>query len=622
MRAHASVKGGGGAGVNTINEDNSCNDEAEKASFLFRLDHERVHTSAKGAPSAGVETVDDADSYNDNVASAGQFEDRGCEPEIAGGSPLKKARSGEASSLFRLDRIRAHASAKGGGSTGVDTVNEDNSYDKEDNNIASNGRQKMGQGLNNLADWASDGRPKTRPPKAPTRSGRGATVGTRDNNVSSGGVLPSASNDKFASKERGHEPGDNEAARAAVFGMRRVVASAGGGTAAVTRGSTDGTFVALLGDNNVVAASAGQPDSYARCHKNVEAVGVASGARQVAAVARDGPADGLKPPAVDRTDGNARRHKSVEAAGAAFGARQVAATAWDGPAAGTKRPAGNRLTCVANEEAPPLSTRCPGGSATHGERKAAARAGPRNSIEPNDEASVKQAVDRRYPKWADGRARDPQAEAWCQAKRDDKEASYTASQRESKHAAHQGGGTRSPQGLTALFGLTASSGVLAYKKIKGKTGQGVNSAAIFSQNPNPDPNQLLPTSFSSVALFELTAADNFQGRTGQHGSAANFFPVPGIPVQKKGRISPWRLWAELQPPPVGGVITHIQRFSGENWPAWKRCQFFLGPGMPVQKRGCYSPWHPWAEPQQPPVRGVIAHIQRFSGENRRARKHC
>jgi hypothetical protein len=139
------------------------------------------------------------------------------------------------------------------------------------------------------------------------------------------------------------------------------------------------------------------------------------------------------------------------------------------------------LTQVANEEAPALSARCPGGSTTHGEREAAAQAGPRDSIEPDKEAGVKQAVNRRYPKWADGRARDPQAEAWCQAERDDEGASYRASQRESKHAAHQGGGARSPQGLTALFGSTALSGVPADKKIKGKTRQGVRAAIFFPE---------------------------------------------------------------------------------------------------------------------------------------------
>jgi hypothetical protein len=71
-------------------------------------------------------------------------------------------------------------------------------------------------------------------------------------------------------------------------------------------------------------------------------------------------------------------------------------------------------------------------------------------------------------RWEDQR---PQAEAWCQAKRDDKEASYTASQRKSNHAAHQGGGTRSPQVLTALLGLTALSGETADKILWKPTGR-------------------------------------------------------------------------------------------------------------------------------------------------------
>jgi hypothetical protein len=256
MNAYASARGGGGAGVNTVDEDNSYDDEADKASFLFRLDRKRAHTSAKGVPSTGVETVDDNNFHDNNVASAEQLDDRGREPEIAGGGSLKKARSREASSLFRLDRMRAHASAKGGGSAGVDTVNKDNLYDNKDNNIPSDGRQKTGRGPNNPADWAGNERPETRPPKAPTRSGRGTTVGTGDDDVLSGGVLPSASNDKFASKERGHKPDDDEAAGAAVFRMRQVVASARGGTAAGTRRSADGAFVlALSGNNNRVSAS-------------------------------------------------------------------------------------------------------------------------------------------------------------------------------------------------------------------------------------------------------------------------------------------------------------------------------------------------------------------------------
>ncbi len=81
--------------------------QGREASFLFRLNRERVHASAKGAPSARVETVDDEDSYDNDVASAGhqnppraaKLNDRGSKPEIARGTPRKKAQGGEVSLL-------------------------------------------------------------------------------------------------------------------------------------------------------------------------------------------------------------------------------------------------------------------------------------------------------------------------------------------------------------------------------------------------------------------------------------------------------------------------------------------------------------------------------------------
>jgi hypothetical protein len=139
---------------------------------------------------------------------------------------------------------------------------------------------------NRLANWASNRPPKTRSTKVPTRSGREVTVGTADDDILSGGVLPIASVDAFASKERGHNPNDNEAAGAGAFGMCRVAASAGGGPAAGTRRLADGVFVlALSGNNNAVAASTGQPDGYAICHKSIEATGTAFGARRGVAMA-------------------------------------------------------------------------------------------------------------------------------------------------------------------------------------------------------------------------------------------------------------------------------------------------------------------------------------------------
>jgi hypothetical protein len=93
----------------------------------------------------------------------------------------------------------------------------------------------------------------------PTGSGCGATVGTRDDNVSSGGMLPIARDIKFASKERGHKPNDDKAVGAVVFGMCQVVALARGGTATGTRHSADGAFVlAPSGDDKAIAATARQ----------------------------------------------------------------------------------------------------------------------------------------------------------------------------------------------------------------------------------------------------------------------------------------------------------------------------------------------------------------------------
>jgi hypothetical protein len=142
------------------------------------------------------------------------------------------------------------------------------------------------------------------------------------------------------------------------------------------------------------------------------------------------------------------------------------------------------LTRVANQKAPALSARRPDGSVTHGKCKAAAR--PGTCVKSNNEAGFEQTVKGSYLKGADGKARDPQAEAWCQAAWDDKEASYKASHGEPNHAAHQGGGTRSPKVMTALLGLTVLSGVTADRKLKGKTGQS-KSAADFL--PPPPRNQ-------------------------------------------------------------------------------------------------------------------------------------
>ncbi len=142
-----------------------------------------------------------------------------------------------------------------------------------------------------------------------------------------------------------------------------------------------------------------------------------------------------------------------------------------------------------------------------------------------------------------------------------------ATKQKAKHAAHQGGGTRSPQVLTALFGSTAGTNqgrigqrksaanfFLAPRKagyaemwVQAKKAHKEDTHAAAQRKTNHSANQEGGTrSPQARALFGSTMG-NFQGETGQHGSAANFFlaprkgrraegflPATGTPYKKRG----------------------------------------------------------------------------------------
>jgi hypothetical protein len=82
--------------------------------------------------------------------------------------------------------------------------------------------------------------------------------------------------------------------------------------------------------------------------------------------------------------------------------------------------------------------------------------------------------------WAAKARQAEDAEAWVQAKRGYKDALYVATQKKPNHAAHQGGGARSPQVLMALFGSAALFGQTAIGKNKGKTIQGISADNFFT----------------------------------------------------------------------------------------------------------------------------------------------
>jgi hypothetical protein len=164
------------------------------------------------------------------------------------------------------------------------------------------------------------------------------------------------------------------------------------------------------------------------------------------------------------------------------------------------------------------------------------------------------------------------AVAWVQAK----EASYA--QKKTNHAAHQGSGTRSPPGRTALLGSAAMFGPATTGKNKGRTGEGV-SAAKFS------PATQMPTH-----------AAHQGGGTRSPQGAATLLSGAGL----------FRSNAD-------------KKNSREYRAGRKRCQFLISSGTPVQRRGCYSPWGPWGKPQ-PPNGGGLVHQK--PGENRTGRKCC
>ncbi len=139
-------------------------------SLLFCLDHVRAHASTKGAPSAGVETLDNDDSYDEDVTSVGYQTPRE-QPNLTTGvasrrlraGPLARRHKGERhhySSALTAKGARSHQ--RGGQRRRINSVNKDDSYDDKGNNVVSVRHLKTVRDPNDSANWASNGPPKTR----------------------------------------------------------------------------------------------------------------------------------------------------------------------------------------------------------------------------------------------------------------------------------------------------------------------------------------------------------------------------------------------------------------------------------------------------------------------------
>ncbi len=84
---------GGGSKPEIAGETPRKKAQGREASFLFRIDCKRAHASAKGGPSAMVEAIDDDESYDDDIASAGQLDNMGREPIMAGGGVSRRRKA-------------------------------------------------------------------------------------------------------------------------------------------------------------------------------------------------------------------------------------------------------------------------------------------------------------------------------------------------------------------------------------------------------------------------------------------------------------------------------------------------------------------------------------------------
>jgi hypothetical protein len=172
-----------------------------------------------------------------NPPRAAKFDGGVHEPEFAGGtpSPHKKVRGKEASFLYRPNREKAFATAKGGRDVKANAVTKDDSDDEEGASLGcpwmgqepddpanqagdggktraikgghgtavETGRPKAGQDPDNPADWAGNGLPEARPAKVLPKSGRGVLVEIVNEDGSSGDEVSLASEDEFASEEGG-----------------------------------------------------------------------------------------------------------------------------------------------------------------------------------------------------------------------------------------------------------------------------------------------------------------------------------------------------------------------------------------------------------------------------------
>jgi hypothetical protein len=96
--------------------------------------------------------------------------------------------------------------------------------------------------------------------------------------------------------------------------------------------------------------------------------------------------------------------------------------------------------------------------------------------------------------------------------------------------------------------------------------------------------QLLATSFSFAALFGMTTADNFQGETGQRGSAANFFLTQECQYKKEAAIAHGVHGLSCSHHLSGASLPTPKKFQGKTGQRGSAANFFSPRNANTKKR--------------------------------------
>ncbi len=384
------------------------------------------------------------------------------------GTPRKKARGGEAQFLFCLDRVRAYTAQNAKAKPPAIAAKHDNPEDR------TNQRPYGGHG-------------KAEAPEVPAKGGRGIKIASHDEDDSDdneiacvGATKPALLQASAAAAVRGEVGANRGNGGAGMYPDNGVAAAAKfvpGAKGSMPNDKARAALESFTGAEVVrraLAALRDDTDEEEEQDNNNEEEPSNNGNEDGFVITQDNDTKdketlGSEAPKVQQAGGRkAHQQTQKEAhhlAGRGGGTLGLALDGEDGKTRGSKARPGNwAINEDINARAPEARQGSLALDASKSHRKINEAAHHPAYLGSGTHRRASEGEDEKD--WAPKATQVEDAEAWVQAE----EASYAVAQKKPNHAAHQGGGTRSPPGRTALLGSAVLFGPATSSKIKGKTG--------------------------------------------------------------------------------------------------------------------------------------------------------